>query len=119
MTHVNIQLADSSVRYLKGEAEDVLIKTGDFVFPVDFVVLGTTPPARTTTKTPVILGRPFLATSNSLINCRNGVMQISFGIMIVQVNIFDAGSQPHDIDNDLGEVSYIHELVDNFMPHRF
>lgn len=56
-THVTLQLAHSSVRYLKGVVvEDVLIKIGDFVFPVDFVVLGTTPPAGTTTKTPVILG---------------------------------------------------------------
>jgi hypothetical protein len=28
---------------------------------------------------PVILGRPFLATANALINCRSGVMKISFG----------------------------------------
>ena len=37
----------------------------------------------------VILGRPFLATSNALINCRSGVMKISFGNMTVELNIFD------------------------------
>jgi hypothetical protein len=36
----------------------------------------------------VILGRPFLATDNALINCRTGVMKISFGTMTVELNIF-------------------------------
>ena len=37
----------------------------------------------------VILGHPFLATSNVLINFRSGVMKISFGNMTVELNIFD------------------------------
>ena len=73
-THVTLQLADASIRYPKGVVEDVLIKVGDFVFPVDFVVLDTKHTSGAEPKIPVILGRPFLATSNALINCRNGVM---------------------------------------------
>ena len=37
---------------------------------------------------PIILGRPFLATSNAIINCRNGVMQLTFGNMKMELNIF-------------------------------
>ncbi|KAL6321586.1 hypothetical protein AAG906_024587 [Vitis piasezkii] len=37
---------------------------------------------------PIILGRPFLATSNAIINCRNGVMQLTFGNMTLELNIF-------------------------------
>ncbi|RVW72359.1 hypothetical protein CK203_056244 [Vitis vinifera] len=33
-------------------------------------------------------GRPFLATSNAIINCRNGVMQLTFGNMTLELNIF-------------------------------
>ena len=73
-THVTLQLADASIRYPKGVVEDVLIKVGEFVFLVDFVVLDTKPPTETVAKIPIILGRPCLATSNALINCRNGVM---------------------------------------------
>ena len=29
----------------------------------------------------IILGRPFLVTANAIINCRNGVMQLTFGNM--------------------------------------
>ena len=37
---------------------------------------------------PIILGRPFLATANAIINCRNGVMQLTFGNMTLELNIF-------------------------------
>jgi len=37
----------------------------------------------------VILGRPFLPTSNALINCRNGMMKLSFGNMTLDLNIFN------------------------------
>ncbi|XP_073317252.1 uncharacterized protein [Primulina huaijiensis] len=35
------------------------------------------------------LGRPFLATSNALINCRNGIMKLSFGNMTLELNVFN------------------------------
>ncbi|KAJ8629808.1 hypothetical protein MRB53_023131 [Persea americana] len=116
-TNVTLQLADASIRYPKGVVEDVLIKVGDFVFPVDFVVLDTEHTSGAEPKIPVILGRPFLPTSNALINCRNGVMQISFGTMTVQVNIFNVSKQPTDEDDGVFEVSYINELVENHLPH--
>ena len=37
----------------------------------------------------MILGRPFLATANALINYRNGMMRISFGNMQRQSSGFD------------------------------
>ncbi|XP_073137323.1 uncharacterized protein [Henckelia pumila] len=43
---------------------------------------------------PVILGRPFLATSNALINCRNGIMKLSFGNMTLELNVFNLCKQP-------------------------
>ncbi|RVW58782.1 Retrovirus-related Pol polyprotein from transposon 17.6 [Vitis vinifera] len=55
---------------------------------MDFVVLDTDPVAKGTNCIPIILGRPFLATSNAIINCRNGVMQLTFGNMTLELNIF-------------------------------
>jgi hypothetical protein len=46
------------------------------------------------TEIPVILGRPFLSTANALINCRLGVMKISFENMTVELNIFHIRKQP-------------------------
>ena len=55
---------------------------------MDFVVLDTELVAKGIDQVPIILGRPFLATSNAIINCRNGVMQLTFGNMTLELNIF-------------------------------
>uniref|UniRef100_A0A2N9FCZ4 Aspartic peptidase DDI1-type domain-containing protein n=1 Tax=Fagus sylvatica TaxID=28930 RepID=A0A2N9FCZ4_FAGSY len=39
------------------------------------------------------LGRPFLATANALINCRNGRMKITFGSMTAELNIFNVNPE--------------------------
>ena len=69
--------------------EDVLIRVGEFIYPVDFIVLETEKVANVAKQIPVILGRPFLATANALINCRNGMMRLSFGNMTLELNIFN------------------------------
>ena len=55
---------------------------------MNFLVLDTEPMAESTHHVPIILGRPFLATTNAVINCRNGVMQLTFGNMTLELNIF-------------------------------
>ena len=87
-TTITLSLADISIRILKGTVEDVLIQVDKFYYLVDFVVLDTEPVAVGTNYVPIILGRPFLATSNAIINCRNGVMQLTFGNMTLELNIF-------------------------------
>ena len=59
-----------------------------FYNPVDFVVVDTKPVLVGAYYVPIILGRPFLATSNEIINCQNGVMQLTFGNMTLELNIF-------------------------------
>ena len=76
---------------------------------MDFIVLDTQP-VETCKIFLVILGRSFLATSNALINCWNGLMKLSFGNMTLEMNIFNIYKQPGD-DNDLQEVDFIEELV--------
>ena len=51
-TPMRLQLADSSVRYLAGIAEDMPVKIRDCFIPVDFVVLD----MDTGKETPLILG---------------------------------------------------------------
>ena len=87
-TNINLSLADRSVKIPKGIVEDVLVKVDKFYYPVDFVVLDTKPIENGPNHVPIILGRPFLATANAIINCRNGVMQLTFGNMTLELNIF-------------------------------
>jgi len=80
-TKIIIQLADRSTRLPRGIVEDVLIRVGEFIYPVDFVVIETEKLPNISSQVPVILGRYFLTTANALINCKNGMMRLSFGNM--------------------------------------
>jgi len=42
--------------------------------------------ANVASQVPVILGRPFLTTTNASINCINGMMRLSFGNMTLELN---------------------------------
>ncbi|XP_034689130.1 uncharacterized protein LOC117917001 [Vitis riparia] len=87
-TSITLSLADRSVKFPRGIIEDVLIQIDNFYYPVDFVVLDTEQGTSGLNRVPIILGRPFLATANALINCRSGVMQLTFGNMTIELNIF-------------------------------
>ncbi|KAL6348547.1 hypothetical protein AAG906_013167 [Vitis piasezkii] len=87
-TTMTLSLADRSVKIPRGVIEDVLVQVDKFYYPVDFVVLDTDSSVKEENYVPIILGRPFLATSNAIVNCRNGVMQLTFGNMTLEVNIF-------------------------------
>ena len=84
----------------KGIVEDVLVKVDKFYYPVDFVVFDTEPVAGGTNQVPIILGRPFLSTSNSIINCRNGVMQLTFGNMTLELNIFHLSNKQKPVEDE-------------------
>jgi hypothetical protein len=108
-TSVTLLLADRSVIVPRGIIEDVLVQVDKFIYPVDFIVLDTQP-VEACNSFPVILGCLFLATSNALINCSNGLLKLSFGNMTLEMNIFNICKQLGD-DNDLQEVDLIEELV--------
>jgi hypothetical protein len=110
-TPMIIQLADRSVKKPRGIIEDVLVKMDNFYFLVNFVVLGTEPVQNIGVQIPMILGRPFLATANTLINYRTGVMKSSFGNMTVELDIFDINKKPRDCDK-IGSAYLIEEIIE-------
>ena len=99
-TNITLSLADRSVKIPKGIVEDVLVKIDKFYYPVDFVVLDTEPSSNDSNHVPIILGRPFLATGNAIINCRNGVMQLTFGNMTMELNIFPLNNHPNLLETE-------------------
>ena len=98
-TNITLSLVDRSVKIPKGIVEDVLVKVDNFYYPVDFVVLDIEPMAESTHQVPIILGRPFLATTNAIINCRNGVMQLTFGNMTLELNIFHLSNKDKSVED--------------------
>ena len=112
-TSIILSLADRSIKIPKGTIEDVLIQVDRFYYPVDFVVLDTEPVVVGPNHVPIILGRPFLATSNAIINCRNGVMQLTFGNMTLELNIFHLGKRHmHSEEDDFEEVCLIDTILE-------
>ena len=107
LTNITLSLAYRSVKIPKGIVEDVLVKVDNFYYPVDFRVLDTEPMAESTHQVPIILGRPFFAMANAIINCRNEVMQFTFGNMTLELNIFHLSNkdkQAEDKDQKSEEV---------------
>jgi hypothetical protein len=90
---VTLQLTDRSVRKPRGVVEDVLVKIDNLYYPVDFIILDIEPTLHLSANIPIISGKPFLATANVLINCRNGRMKITFGSMTAELNIFNVNPE--------------------------
>ncbi|GJR12184.1 mitochondrial proton/calcium exchanger protein-like protein isoform X1 [Tanacetum coccineum] len=63
-TKLTVELADRTVKYPKGIAENMLVGIGKFVFPVDFIILDMPEDI----KVPLILRRPFLSTAHAKID---------------------------------------------------
>ena len=112
-TSITLSLADRSIKIPKGIVEDVLIQVDKLYYPVDFVVLDTEPVAVGANYVPIIMGRPFLATSNAIINFRNGVMQLTFGNMTLELNIFHL-SKKHmqPVEEGLEEICIIDTIME-------
>ena len=65
-TPMTLQMADRTLAHPEGILEDVLIKVGKFVFPVDFVVINIEEDKQVL----LLLGRPFLTTGAALIDVK-------------------------------------------------
>ena len=112
-TSITLSLDDRSIKIPKGTIEDFLIQVDRFYYPVDFVVLDTESVAVGANHVPIILGRPFLATLNAIINCRNGVMQLTFGNMTLELNIFHLSKRHmHSEEDDCEEVCIIDAILE-------
>ena len=74
---------------------------------MDFIILETKSVSNPDSQIPLILGRPFLATSNVIINCKSGHLRLSFGHLTIELNIFH---QPKEIE--IGEVDIIETVLD-------
>ncbi|MCH81147.1 hypothetical protein A2U01_0001928 [Trifolium medium] len=93
---IELTLADNSVTNSCGMLEDVLVKIQDLVFLVDFVILD----VKKDKEIEIILGRPFLATSQAFINVKDGEPMLIAGEekRIIKVYKEPIGIQCYKID---------------------
>ncbi|CAN6700148.1 unnamed protein product [Malus baccata var. baccata] len=87
-----IQLADRSITYPRGVIEDVIVKVANLYLPADFMVLDMDEDLTT----PIILGRPFLATARTLIDVEAGTLTFRVEDQTVVFKLFEASIHSGD-----------------------
>ena len=84
--------------------EGILVQVDKFIYLVDFIILETELVMNNYKPIPIIFGRPFLAIVNALINCRNDLMNFSFGNMTLELNVFNMCRQPNEENENKDEI---------------
>ncbi|GJX17604.1 reverse transcriptase domain-containing protein [Tanacetum coccineum] len=82
-TRMTLELANQSVAYLVGVAEDVFVKVGKFHFLADFVVVD----YDVDPWVPLILGRPFLRTTPALIDVHGEELTLQVNDEAIPFNV--------------------------------
>ncbi|GKB04484.1 DNA helicase [Tanacetum coccineum] len=95
-TRMSLELADRSIQYPRGIAENVLIKIDKFILPIDFVILD----MREDSKISIILGRPFLATARAMIDVFNKKITLRVGNKEVIFDVDQSIKRPPTKDDE-------------------
>ncbi|XP_061358075.1 uncharacterized protein LOC133302328 [Gastrolobium bilobum] len=109
-TTVSLQLADRSIRRPDGVIEDVLVKIDKFIFPADFVVLN----MEEDTEIPLLLRRPFLATTRAMIDVEQGKLMLRVNEETATIDVFKSMKHPTD-GGDCFIIDIIQEAFDDAM----
>ncbi|GKA95539.1 reverse transcriptase domain-containing protein [Tanacetum coccineum] len=91
---MSVRLVDRSFQYPAGIAENMLVEDGKFTFPADFVILK----MEEDSKVPLILGRPFLHTTDAVIRVKQKQLNLGVGTERMIFNIDSA--MKHSYSND-------------------
>ena len=103
-TTMTLQMADRIMSQPKGVLEDVLIKVGKFIFPMNFVVMD----MEEDTQVPLLLGRPFLETRAALIDVKKGELTLKVGDEAVHFNL---NQRPKQSDCENVETKIVEQFV--------
>ena len=110
-TSTLLELADRSVIRPEGTLYDVMVSVDSWEYPTDFLIIN---PKTRLDGHPLILGRPWLATADAYIGCRQGNMTITRGPDIKNLILYPP-AQPRItmMRTNLRSTSYI---TDNIRP---
>ena len=104
-TTMTLQMEDKTMAQPEGVLEDVLIKVGKFIFPMDFIVMD----MEEDTEVLLLLGKPFLAIGAALIDVKKGELTLSVGNEAVHFSLNQSLKQ-YDCDNAESKI------VEQFVP---
>ncbi|KAI3810152.1 hypothetical protein L1987_19762 [Smallanthus sonchifolius] len=96
----------TTLKYPRGIVENLLVKVGKFVFPVDFVILD----MEVDDRVPLILGRPFLRTAKAMIDVFDGKLTLLVGDEMIA---FDTAKSERDVGKHSHSVCMLEAFTDN------
>ncbi|XP_057247895.1 uncharacterized protein LOC125493852 [Beta vulgaris subsp. vulgaris] len=106
-TRISLQLADRTVKFPLGILEDVPLRVGKFLIPCDFVVMEMEEDANV----PIILGRPFLATAEAIIDMKKGKITFEIGDEKMEYTLTNSKASP-----SMGEIVDIVDVLNEDTP---
>ncbi|XP_006595324.1 uncharacterized protein [Glycine max] len=92
-TCMTLQLADRSITRPYGMIEDVLIQVKQLIFPANFVVMD----IEEDLDIPIILGRPFMSTTNCIVDMGKYKLELSMEDQKASFDLFEAINYPNDM----------------------
>ncbi|GJT76583.1 reverse transcriptase domain-containing protein [Tanacetum coccineum] len=107
-TKMSVRLVDRSFQYPVGIAENMLVEVGKFTFPVDFVILK----MEEDSKVPLILGRPFLHTADSVIQVKQKQLNLRVGTERMNFHIDYAMKHSYSNDDTCFSIDVINEILE-------
>ena len=100
---IELSLADGSVRRPHGVVEDVIVKVENCYFLVDFIIVDMKS-MKDLTDSPIILGRPFLATAKAITDWGKGEVIFQVGDSTMKVSINKLMRHPSHETDEVGVV---------------
>nr|GEU86255.1 reverse transcriptase domain-containing protein [Tanacetum cinerariifolium] len=105
---MSVRLADMSFQYPIGIAENMLVEVGKFTFPIDFVILEMEEDSKVT----LILGRPFLHTSDAVIRVKQKKLNLGIGTEQIIFNIDSLMKHSYSNDDTCFSINVIDEILE-------
>ncbi|KAL1213880.1 hypothetical protein V5N11_028639 [Cardamine amara subsp. amara] len=82
-SYITLVLVDCSVSRAEGLLENMPVRIGEYYIPTDFIVLKLDEEP----EDPIILGRPFVATEDAMINVNEGNIDLYLDELIMKFDI--------------------------------
>ncbi|GJW13129.1 reverse transcriptase domain-containing protein, partial [Tanacetum coccineum] len=107
-TKMSVRLAERSFQYPVRIAENMLVEVSKFTFPADFVILE----MKEDSKVPLILGRPFLHTTDAVIRVKQKQLNLRVGTERMIFNIDSAMKHSYSNDDTCFSIDVIDKILE-------
>ena len=101
---IKLSLADGSLTRPHDIVEDVIVKVEYCYFPVDFMIMDLKT-MKDFTNAPIILGRPFLGTTKTIMDWGKGEVKFQVGESTMKVSINKLMRHPSHASDEVGAIN--------------